>query len=73
MNCQERKKFEQLENELERTKRIYRRRIERMINDRPRQQVEKVLDSLCVLLIGGGIALALHGVIVFYTWLNVGW
>ena len=73
MNCQERKKFEQLENELERTKRIYRRRIERMINDRPRQQVEKVLDSICVLLIGGGIALVLHGVIMFYTWLNVGW
>lgn len=73
MNCMERKNFIELEKELERTKRIYQKRIDRMRNDRPRKNLEKLLDCVCILLIGGGIAWALQGVILFFTWLNVGW
>lgn len=73
MTCRERAKFIELENELENTKAVYENRIDRMRNDRPRQQLNKLLDCVCVLLIGGGMAWALQGVVMFCNWLIMGW
>ena len=55
-------------------KRGYEAKCDRLAKERAEhKKADKLLDAVCVLIIGGGIAWALQGIMMFFTWLNVGW
>lgn len=73
MTCIERKKFQDLQEDRDRTERVLRARIERERQDRRTKQLDTFFIGVAGLMCGTGAAAFIYALSQFARWAQFGW